>query len=174
MRLINSFVSVLCVGFMVLTLTQCAAPKPTTTSSQDGKYSEDLSSLRPKIETTEKVAVAQPVDDKKSTPYVEPKFNVNKQLDTVLDSIDRAYISRNAIDGFTIQVYSGRREEALNAKKTLANVLPDLQSEIQFTEPIFRLKVGKYYTRNDAQQDFNDVKRHFPAAIIIPEKIPTN
>jgi hypothetical protein len=173
MRLINPFLSVLCFGVMIFFLTQCAAPKPTTTTKQDGKYSEDLSTLRPKIETANNVTVSQP-DDKKETPYVDPKFNVNKQLDTVLDSIDRVYISRNAIDGFTIQVYSGKREEALNAKKTLANVLPGLESEIQFTEPIFRLKVGKYYTRNEAQEDFTDVKRHFPAAIIIPEKIPTH
>lgn len=173
MRLLQSFLSVGFLALMVLFLANCAAPKTTTTAPQDGRYSEDLSSLRPKIEAEDKTAVTAPADEKKATPYVDPKHAVNKQLDTVLDSIDRIYLSRNAIDGFTIQVYSGRREEALNAKKTLNNVLPDLASEIQFTEPIFRVKVGKYYTRQEAQEDYSDVKRYFPAAIIIPERIST-
>jgi hypothetical protein len=33
--------------------------------------------------------------------------------------------------------------------------------------------VGKYFTRQEAQEDYTDVKRYFPAAIIIPEKIAT-
>jgi hypothetical protein len=173
MRLIYSLLSVFALAAMCIFLSNCAAPKTTTSSAQDGKYSEDLSTLRPKLEAENASAVTEPTNEKKSTPYVEPKYTINKQLDTVLDSIDRIHISRNAIDGFTIQVYSGRREEALNAKKTLANVLPDLESEIQFTEPIFRVKVGKYFTRQEAQEDYTDVKRYFPAAIIIPEKIAT-
>ena len=173
MRFTNNRISVSIVASMALLLANCAAPKPTTTTSQGGKYSEDLSVLRPKVETETQTVATTSTDEKKQTPYVEPKYTVNKQLDAVLDSIDRINVARNAVDGFTIQVYSGRREEALNAKKTLTNVLPDLDSEVQFTEPIFRVKVGKYFTRLQAQQDYSEVKRYFPAAIIIPEKIPT-
>ena len=153
-------------------LAGCAAQKGTTTSSQDGKYTEDLSVLRPKAEDEKATQAA--TDERKATAYVEPRHNVNKQLDTVLDSINRINLNRKVIDGFTIQVYSGRREEALNAKKTLTSALPDLESEVQFTEPIFRVKVGKYFTRVEAQQDYTAVKRYFPAAIIIPEKIAIN
>jgi hypothetical protein len=153
-------------------LAGCAAQKSTTTSSQDGKYSEDLSSLRPKVE--EEKAPQEVTEERKAVAYVDPKHTVNKQLDTVLDSIDRINLNRKVIDGFTIQVYSGKREEALNAKKTLTSALPDLDAEVQFTEPIFRVKVGKYYTRVEAQQDYTAVKKYFPAAIIIPEKIAIN
>jgi hypothetical protein len=153
-------------------LAGCAAQKSTTTSSQDGKYSEDLSALRPKVE--DEKAPQQVTEERKAVAYVDPKHTVNKQLDTVLDSIDRINLNRKVIDGFTIQVYSGKREEALNAKKTLTSALPDLDAEVQFTEPIFRVKVGKYYTRVEAQQDYTAVKRYFPAAIIIPEKIAMN
>jgi septal ring-binding cell division protein DamX len=152
-------------------LSGCKTQKTTTTSSQDSRYTEDLSVHRPKIEAANPVVDSGKPDEKKPTEYVEPKIAVNKKLDSVLDSINRINLSKNSIDGFTIQVYSGRREEALNAKKTLTNAFPELESEIQFTEPIFRVKVGKYYTRIDAQADYSEVKRYFPAAIIIPEKI---
>jgi septal ring-binding cell division protein DamX len=142
----------------------------TTTAPQSNRYSEDLAVHRPKVESTA-VIDEEKTDDKKPTTYVEPKIAVNKKLDGVLDSISRINLSKNSIDGFTIQVYSGKREEALSAKKTLSNAFPDIESEVHFTEPIFRVKIGKYYTRLDAQQDYSEVKRFFPAAIIIPEKI---
>jgi hypothetical protein len=171
MRPIFSSASVLILVGTAFLLSNCSAPKTVSTSTPSTRYSEDLSALRPSTVTEEKPVVTEPADQKKPTTYVEPKFAVTKQLDAVLDSIDRIHLNRKAIDGFTIQVYSGRREEALNAKKTLTTTLPDLDSEIQFTEPIFRVKVGKYYTRQEAQEDYSDIKRYFPAAIIIPEKI---
>jgi hypothetical protein len=163
----------------ILLLAGCKTTQKTTSStSQESKYTEDLSVWRPKVEsttTTPVITTAPPTtgtpDDRKTQPYTEARFAVNRQLDTVLDSIDRANLNRRYIDGFTIQVYSGRREEALNAKKQLTNSLPRLESEVQFTEPIFRVKVGKYYSRMEAQQDYTAVKRYFPAAILIPEKI---
>lgn len=164
----------------ILLLAGCKTTQKTTSStSQDSKYAEDLSVWRPKAEP----ATATPVtptpgtatpEDRKTQPYTEARFAINRQLDTVLDSIDQTNRGRRYIDGFTIQVYSGRREEALNAKKQLATSLPRLESEVQFTEPIFRVKVGKYYSRMEAQQDYTAVKRYFPAAILIPEKISLN
>ena len=169
------------VGLAVLAMIGgCSSARPSTTSTpaQGSKYSEDLTSLRPKVETVSTSPdTKNPVepDAKKATPYVEPKYAVNKKLDTILDSIDRINVQRNFIDGFTIQVYTGmKREEALNAKKELASSLPDLQTEVQYAQPNFRVKAGKYFSRIEAQKDFNDVKKLFPAAIVIPDKVAIN
>ena len=134
-----------------------------------------MSVWRPKVET-QSADVKTPVEEgRKQTPYIEPKYAVNKKLDTVLDSIDHFNLQRNFIDGFTIQVYSGlKREDALNAKKELSSSLPDLESDVQYSQPNFRVKVGKYFTRIDAQKDYVEVKRYFPAAIVIPDKVAIN
>ena len=154
-------------------LESCATTQKTSTASQGGKYSEDLSVLRPKVEAPVETstATAQTDNTKPTTQFVEPKLAVTQKLDGVLDSIDHINLNRRFVEGYTIQVYSGRREEALNVKKQIATSLPGLNTEIQFTEPIFRVKVGKYYSRMDAQEDYASVKRYFPAAILIPEKI---
>lgn len=111
----------------------------------------------------------------KQTQYVEPKYAVNKKLDAVLDSIARYNTSREYINGFTIQIYAGmKREDALNAKKNLSVSLPDLSSEVEYAQPNFRVKVGKYYTRIDAQSDYLSIKKYFPTAIVIPDKVPIN
>src|SRR5688572_8569001 len=113
-RLIVSASNVIALAGLILLFSNCAAPN-TTSSTQGGKYSEDLSMWRPKAKASSETAVANPVDDRKATPYVEPKLTINQPLDNVLDSIDQINLSKKYVEGFTIQVYSGKREEALSA-----------------------------------------------------------
>jgi hypothetical protein len=162
------------VFLIAVCLGGCASPKSTTVSSSQGSgYSEDLSIWRPKAEVPANTSATPTVTtEPKQTQFIEPKYAVNKKLDTVLDSIDRHNRARQFIDGFTIQIYAGmRREDALNAKKNLTASLPDLSSEVEYAQPNFRVKVGKYFTRIDAQADFLAVRRYFPTAIVIPDKV---
>ena len=153
----------------------CATQKKAAApSASEGKYSEDLSVWRPKAETTTaNTSTEEP--GKKQAPYTEPKYAVNKKLDTVLDSIDHFNLQRNFVDGFTIQVYSGTKlADALNAKKELASFVPELASDVQYSQPNYRVKVGQYFKRIDAQKDFLIVKEYFPTAIVIPDKVSIN
>lgn len=161
-----------CLLFVVW-LGGCASPRSTTVSTSGAGYSEDLSLWRPKVATPENgTATTKTPETTKQTQYVDPKYAVNKKLDTVLDSIDRYNTSREFINGFTIQIYAGlKREDALNAKKNLTSSLPELNSEVEYSQPSFRVKVGKYFTRIDAQADYVAVKKHFPTAIVIPDKV---
>jgi len=124
------------IGFAVLLAACATTTKTTTVSGTSQKYSEDLSTLRPKTTTstgTTGGTSTSPTETRKQTPYVEPKYAVNKKLDNVLDSIDRINVQRTVIEGFTIQVYSGsRKEDAMKAKQELASSLPDLQSEVLY------------------------------------------
>jgi hypothetical protein len=160
------------VVLIALILASCATQKSSTTSTQ-GKYSEDLSVWRPKVEAPVEITNTTATDGRKQTIYVEPKYAVNKQIDVVLDSIDRYNIARKYIEGFTIQIYTGlKREDALSAKKQLTSSLPELDAEVQYIQPNFRVKVGKYLNRLEAQQDYSEVKRYFSSAIIVPDKLP--
>lgn len=160
-----------------LLITGCKSGQQTkkSTSAQDGKYSEDLSALRPKVE--ELPANAATPDQVKRDPKasVEAKFTVNKQLDAVLDSIDQINLNARFVEGFTIQVYSGKnREEALNVKKQLTLSAPNLTTEVQYEQPNFKVKSGKYFTRLEAQKDFEQIKKYFPTAIVVPGQIVIN
>lgn len=156
--------------------SNCAGPKATTsTTTQGSSYSEDLSGLRPKVEVPSTNATENNVADGNKKPtYVEPKLAVNKPLESVLDSINQINLSKKFVEGFSIQVFAGKKDDALNVKKQISQALPDLSCDVQFAEPIYRVKVGKYYTRLDAQEDYAAVKKYFSAAIIVPEKIALN
>lgn len=174
-RLMNRF---LLFGVLVLIVVfeGCKPAQKTTTSTQGGRYYEDLSGLRPKIDETEKVdTLKQDGTTRDPKVYVEPKFTVNAQVDAVLDSIDRLNLSRKVVDGFTIQIFYGtRREDALNAKKDATIRIPEMEAEVQYLQPNFRVKVGRYFNRLQAQKDYEKIKQWFPNAILIPDKISLN
>lgn len=169
------FVPLVLVAFVIIAGCK-PSQKTQTTASQDSKYSEDLSSLRPKIE--EQSQDHTTTSDKiKRDPkaYVDAQFTVNKRLDAVLDSIDQLNLNRRSIEGYTIQVYSGtNKDDALNAKKQLTITAPNLNSEVQYEQPNFKVRSGRYYNRLEAQKDFDQIKKAFPAAIVVPGQISIN
>lgn len=161
----------------VTVFAACSSKVSTTgSSSSSGKYSEDLSILRPKAQTpsdTGKLATTNNTGGNNNTVYLEPRHTVNAQLDAVLDSIDRINLANGMVDGFTIQLYSGKQQdEALNVKKQIAQAMPEMEADILFSQPNFRVRAGKYINRLDAQKDYLMVKKLFPNAILIPERIP--
>ena len=116
-------------------------------------YYEDLSANRPTF--------AMPVDSVRKMPdtiaavvVVHPVKTVNSKVDAVLDSIDRINLTKKFVDGFTVQIYSGqRREDAMTTKQKMVTEVGDLTSTLQFIQPKFRVTVGSYLTRIEAQKD---------------------
>lgn len=158
------------------TIASCSSTVTTTPNANAGKYSEDLSILRPKIDLpadTGKQAGGVTSNANANSVYLEPRHTVNAQLDAVLDSIDRINLANGMTDGFTIQLYSGKQQdEALSVKKQVSQAMPTLDADVQFSQPNFRVRAGKYISRAEAQKDYMAVKRLFPNAILIPERIP--
>jgi septal ring-binding cell division protein DamX len=141
-------------------------------AQKDKTYYEDLSSLRPKVSSVEEVKPKDSTFTKKQIVAVTPQYTVNTKIDAILDSIDRFNLTRRFVDGFTIQIYSGqKREDALNASKRMAESISGLRSTTQYQQPKFKVTVGKYFTRLEAQKDLLRLKHVFSSAILVPEKI---
>jgi SPOR domain len=151
---------------ILLASYSCVAQK----NSSKPYYHEDLYSLRPKFQDVVDTATSGTAVHKKNE--VVPIYNVNKKVDGVLDSINHFNATRKFIDGYTIQIYSGQnREDAMNTKKKMAADASDLSSDMEYNQPKFRVKVGGYFSRLEAQKDLLRLKRLFPNAILVPEKI---
>lgn len=161
---------------LILFVTGCSSKVSTPGTTGVGKYSEDISLLR-KTDAVDSSKNSTPIKNpnakKDPAVYVEARHAINQSVDVVLDSIDRYNLRQGVVDGFTIQLYSGvQRDEALNIKKQVATMLPNIDADLQFVQPNFRVRAGKYVSRVEAQKDYMTVKRYFPNAIVIPERIP--
>ncbi len=145
----------------------------TAFSQKNKPYHEDLSKLRPKVEVQEDPKIKKDTVIEKNQELVTPVKTVNTKVDAVLDSLDLFNLMRKYIDGYTIQIYSGqKREEAMNAKKKMQEDVPQLIANLQYQQPKFRVTVGKYFSKLEAQKDLLTLRRKFSAAILVPETIP--
>jgi len=151
---------------MVLVVTGCVSAQR---QSSRPYYHEDLYGLRPKFEVPADTMLEKTAHPPKN--YVAGHANVNEKVDDVLDSVNRFNITRKFIEGFTIQVYSGQnREEAMNVKKKISSDT-DLNGMLEYTQPKFRVRVGSYYSRLEAQKDLLRLKHLYANAILVPDKI---
>jgi len=66
---------------------------------------------------------------------------------------------------------SVREEEGSAVEKKMSTEIGDLNGELEYNQPKFRVRVGNYFSRLEAQKDLLRLKRPFPNAILVPEKI---
>ncbi len=149
----------------------CAAQQSGANLSGD-LYHENLTLVRPNFEVEKPDSSANHENPAISVRPVIPLNTVNAKVDMVLDSVDKLNQIKKFVDGFTIQIYSGpNREDALSAKSKMVKEMSDLEADIQYAQPKFRVTAGKYFTKLEAQKDLMQLRIFFPNAILVPEKI---
>jgi hypothetical protein len=158
--------------FHILNSAFCLLITFTCLSQKNKTYHEDLSKLRPRIEKPSEVFAKKDTVIEKKAVTVTPIKTVNARVDAVLDSLDLFNLMRKYVDGYTIQIYSGqKREDAMNTKKKMQEEVPNLIANLQYQQPKFRVTVGKYFSKLEAQKDLLTLRRNFSTAILVPEKI---
>ncbi len=79
------------------------------------------------------------------------------------------------ISGYRIRIYadlgSGAREQSQATKARFYELFPEIPIYREYVSPYFRVLVGDYRNRVDALKDFNQIKKYFHSAFIVPDKI---
>lgn len=165
---------ILFVGALMIACSQGSVPG----GSSAGSYSEDLAYLRPGVPDIPDTLLSETkATSSGSEDYnnITPSHDVTAKLDGILNEIDALRSDVEYLDGYTVLVYSGTdSEKAHLAKGKVFTIIPEAKPELKYDEPNFRVKVGKYYTRLEAQKTFGQLKEKFPNAVIIPERIEIN
>ncbi len=91
----------------------------------------------------------------------------SKQIDKLLDYKK----DLKTIELFKIQIYSGSRSVAENTRSKFNSLYNDLPSTIEYDTPNYKIWVGNFRSRLEADRALLKVKKEFPAAFIfIPKK----
>lgn len=149
-------------------LFNCSPKVATSVSKED--YSEDLSAFRPKVdeapaETDEPVNVGL----NKGT-YVPPTHDINQEMSVIMDSII-FHNQENTYLTYTVQVFMGRsRERANQAREKVYRVFPEEEPSLIYKQPSYKVNVGKFFDRVEAYKALTDLRKAFPAAILVPER----
>ncbi len=99
------------------------------------------------------------------------KIEQDQKINTLLD----AYKALNEnTDYYRIQVGFGSFDKAQKIKSEVEIDFPDLPSKIDFDSPTYRVRVGQFKNRLEAERKYNEVRQKYPDAMLLKPKKSTN
>jgi len=119
------------------------------------------------------------------TPYIaeEPVLKQNKNVtikgDNRIKKLEEKYIRINEaekkLDGYRIQLFSSSGPDswtrANNVQADFLKIYPDIDAYVIHIKPSFRVRIGDYRTRLDAERFYLEIKENFPDAFIVRDQI---
>lgn len=157
-------------------LFACASAKKTGRDSTKGAAkAEDLSAFRPKFPAVPAPASPDNTGSEAVNVTLVPTNHVNNRVNALLDTVANANKSIRYARGFRILAYTGtERKTAMDMRKAIIDRIPDERDYLQYKQPTFRLKIGDYLNRIEAQQVLSRILDITPNALIISDQINVN
>ncbi|MBJ7882197.1 SPOR domain-containing protein [Gelidibacter salicanalis] len=90
----------------------------------------------------------------------------NKDIDKLLEFKK----DLRSVNAFKIQVYNGSRGGAESAKSQVGNLYPDWSNSIEYEQPNYKIWVGNFRTRLEADRALMTVKKDYNNAFILLPK----
>ncbi|RKD20200.1 preprotein translocase [Pelobium manganitolerans] len=76
------------------------------------------------------------------------------------------------VNGYRVQIFFGSdRKEAYNEQARFSSLYPEYATYISYTQPNYRVKVGDFRTRAEAQRLMTELRPTFPTLFIFQERI---
>lgn len=99
---------------------------------------------------------------------------LNIQQDEKIDQLLDIYKSAlSSTEYYRIQVGFGDYAKARTIKQNVEQDFPELPSKIDFDSPTYRVRVGRFATKLDAERKFNEVRIKYPDAMLLKPKKST-
>lgn len=81
-------------------------------------------------------------------------------------------VSGEQVMGFRVQIFTGgNRKDAYNAQTKFLEEFPDIRSYVIYSEPNFKVRVGDFRSRMEAEKLQDDLRKTFMGTFIITEKV---
>ena len=78
---------------------------------------------------------------------------------------------QNSYPGYKIQIYYGSEKECYEIKDEFTSLFPDIPTSIIFSTPQWKLQVGEYRSRLEADKSIQSIKKEYPSAIVLATEI---
>jgi hypothetical protein len=165
----NTFYSILFILLLAI-LSNCT--KKTVSQKSNAVFKDDLSAYRPQYKPEEKTETPAGKAIGSTQNNTKPTHDITARLDTTLQVIATQNKSLRYAQGYRIQIYSGNnREEANKARDRSYALFPDITPHFVYNQPTFRVKVGDFIDRLEAQRVYAGLITEFPNAMVVQDRI---
>ncbi len=96
-----------------------------------------------------------------------------QQDDKIADLLDIYKSSNENHEYFRIQVGFGSYAKAQSIKENVEIDFPGLSSKIDFDSPTYRVRLGRFKTKLEAERKFKEVRIKYPDAMLLKPKKST-
>lgn len=95
----------------------------------------------------------------------------DKKIETVMELKKEHQKLNPKIDGYRIQLYNGLEAESYQVKSKFLTLYPDMKVEIIYKAPEWKVQVGNFRTRLEADKSLQNIKLQFPGSLTVRAKI---
>lgn len=96
-----------------------------------------------------------------------------QQDDKIAELLDIYKSSNESHEYYRIQVGFGSYTKAQSIKENVDIDFPGLSSKIDFDSPTYRVRVGRFKTKLEAERKFKEVRIKYPDAMLLKPKKST-
>jgi hypothetical protein len=139
-----------------------------TISFAQKKFTDNLTPFRPQYDYQKpalKSVVYLPTEKEAN---MNPKRHITKKLNRLLDGITEV----QNVNGYKIMLISSRDRKTIEqAKAKAVQIFKNEEVNLVYEQPFYRVKMGKFLNKQDADEAKKQARKHFEEAIVVPEKI---
>lgn len=96
-----------------------------------------------------------------------------RQDKKITDLLEIYKTSNSSSEYYRIQVGFGSYTKALGIKSSVDIDFPELPSKIDFDSPTYRVRLGRFKTKLEAERKFIEVRAKYPDAMLLKPKKST-
>lgn len=94
------------------------------------------------------------------------------KLDELIAKQKEQNLATQSMHGFRIQIYfGGTRQKASETKLEFNGKYPDIPAYISYQQPNFKVRIGDYRSRFEAQKFLKEIEGMFPTSFIVPDDV---
>ena len=96
----------------------------------------------------------------------------DKRYDLLVAKQRRLNITRQTVTGYRVQIYFGsNRPKASEVKIDFTSRYPDVPAYLSYQQPNYKVRVGDFRSRFEAQQFLGKIEGQYPTMFIVPDEV---
>ena len=101
----------------------------------------------------------------------EVRIQTSAHVDEMLVQKKEYNKSIEVYQGFKIQIYYGSEKKCYEVQEDFKMLFPDIATSVIFSTPQWKLQVGNFRTRLEADNTIVNIKKEYPGAIVLATAI---
>lgn len=99
------------------------------------------------------------------------KIETDSKIDKIIASKKQYNKNLKTIKGYKIQLFYGNEKNSYKIKDEFKAIFPEIDTKIIFSSPQWKVQIGNFRTRLEADRQLVEIKKEYPSAIVIASEI---